>query len=136
MNIIGTSIVVGAAITILDAHVDAYFAGNGFVEELLHPHVYETVERAMFVLFSILVGICASRLIRKLKKAQREVNALEGILPICSSCKQIRDKEDKWQPIEIYVRDRSEAEFTHGICPECRDKLYGDYFKTHEFGTT
>ncbi|MDD4735721.1 MAG: hypothetical protein PHP44_06415 [Kiritimatiellae bacterium] len=52
---------------------------------------------------------------------------LEGILPVCASCKRIRDAEGNWHLIEVYVRARSDAEFTHGICPECAAKLYPDY---------
>jgi hypothetical protein len=59
-----------------------------------------------------------------LKAAHSEVNTLRGIIPICSSCKKIRDDEGFWQQVEVYVRNHSEADFTHGICPECLVKLY------------
>ena len=51
---------------------------------------------------------------------------LSGFLPICASCKKIRNGNGYWYQIETYIRDHSEAEFTHGICPECRKKLYPD----------
>lgn len=50
---------------------------------------------------------------------QADVRKLEGLLPICSYCKKIRDKNDNWHQIETYVAQRSDAEFSHGICPEC-----------------
>lgn len=53
---------------------------------------------------------------------------LEGFLPICASCKKIRDNEGNWQQLEAYIRDRSEAEFSHGICPDCARKLYPELF--------
>jgi PAS domain S-box-containing protein len=60
-----------------------------------------------------------------LREAQQaEVNQLRGLLPICASCKNIRDDRGYWSAIEVYVRDRSEVTFTHGICPACAQKLY------------
>jgi response regulator RpfG family c-di-GMP phosphodiesterase len=50
---------------------------------------------------------------------RRELWQLEGLLPICSYCKRIRDAADIWQPVERYVGERSGAEFSHGICPDC-----------------
>jgi GAF domain-containing protein len=66
------------------------------------------------------------KLIEQLQKALSEVKQLSGLLPICASCKKIRDDKGYWSQIEIYIRDRSEAEFTHGICPDCFKKLYPD----------
>jgi hypothetical protein len=55
------------------------------------------------------------------------------LLPICASCKKIRDDNGYWTQIEGYVRDHSEAEFSHGLCPECAEKLYPEYVsKTEE----
>ena len=50
---------------------------------------------------------------------------LTGILPICANCKKIRDDAGQWQHVERFIRDRSEAQFTHGICPDCKTRLYG-----------
>jgi PAS domain S-box-containing protein len=55
--------------------------------------------------------------------ARRRRRTLSGILPICSSCKKIRDSEGDWWPVEIYVRNHSEAEFSHGLCAECARHL-------------
>lgn len=55
----------------------------------------------------------------------RRVQFLEGFLPVCARCKRIRVRE-RWIPIEVYIDDHSEAEFTHSICPECFAVLYGD----------
>ena len=60
-----------------------------------------------------------------LRKAQEEeVRTLRGLLPICMHCKKIRDDNDCWQPIELYVRARSKADFSHGICPDCLASNY------------
>lgn len=64
------------------------------------------------------------KLILQLQKALAEVMQLSGLLPICASCKKIRDDKGYWNQIESYIRDHSEAEFSHGICPECMKKLY------------
>ena len=61
-----------------------------------------------------------------LKKALSEVKTLQGILPICSHCKKIRDDRGSWQVIEAYVYERSDAQFSHGICPECAKEYYPD----------
>ena len=66
------------------------------------------------------------RLMEDLQKALSEVKTLRGFLPICSNCKKIRDDNGYWNQIEAYIRDRSDAEFSHGICPECAKKLYPD----------
>ena len=65
------------------------------------------------------------RMIDELKEALANVKTLRGLIPICASCKKIRDDKGYWSQVEVYVRDRSEAEFSHGICPDCAKKLYG-----------
>jgi hypothetical protein len=67
------------------------------------------------------------QLILKLQKALTEVKQLSGLLPICASCKKIRDDKGYWGQIESYISDHSEAEFSHGICPDCMKKLYPDF---------
>jgi hypothetical protein len=64
------------------------------------------------------------RLLRELQEALAEVNRLSGLLPICASCKKIRDDKGYWRQIEAYIRDHSEAEFSHSICPACAEKMY------------
>ncbi len=66
------------------------------------------------------------QLILQLQKALTEVKQLSGLLPICASCKKIRDDKGYWNQIESYIRNHSEVEFSHGICPECMRKLYPD----------
>ena len=63
----------------------------------------------------------------ELRKKETEVKVLRGLLPICASCKQIRDDKGYWHKIEAYIRDHSEAEFSHGICPKCAEKLYPEF---------
>ena len=67
-------------------------------------------------------------LIDDLQEALDRVNLLSGMLPICASCKKSRDDKGYWNQIETYIRDHSEAEFSHGICPECAQKLYPELY--------
>jgi PAS domain S-box-containing protein len=69
------------------------------------------------------------QLIAELKEALDTIQVLTGIIPICASCKRIRDEEGDWQSIELYIRNHSTVEFSHGICPDCAAKLYPDFFK-------
>lgn len=65
-----------------------------------------------------------TELIAELREALEKIKTLRGILPICASCKKIRNDEGYWQQIEVYIRNHSDAEFSHGICPECIKILY------------
>ena len=65
-----------------------------------------------------LQGALAQR-VRELEDALSRVKTLQGLLPICSYCKKIRDDRNYWQQVEGYISDHSEAQFSHGICPEC-----------------
>lgn len=67
------------------------------------------------------------KLIQKLQYALDNVKTLKGMLPICARCKKVKDDTGYWQQVEEYVRDNSEAEFSHGLCPECMKKVYPDY---------
>ncbi len=62
----------------------------------------------------------------ELQETLKKVRTLTGLLPICASCKKIRDDKGYWEQIEVYIRERSEAEFSHSICPECAKELYPD----------
>jgi PAS domain-containing protein len=64
------------------------------------------------------------RLIDDLTTALADIRSLEGIIPICASCKKIRDDKGYWQQVENYVSSHTRAQFTHGLCPECRKRLY------------
>jgi hypothetical protein len=69
-----------------------------------------------------------SKVIAQLQEALAEVQILSGFLPICSSCKKVRDDHGYWNQIEAYISERSEAEFSHSICPECAEKMYPDIY--------
>ena len=64
--------------------------------------------------------------IARLRAALARIETLEGMLPICASCKKIRDEQGRWSQVEVYIRDRTRAQFTHSICPDCARRLYPD----------
>jgi hypothetical protein len=66
------------------------------------------------------------RLIRQLQEALANVKTLKGLLPICASCKKIRNDQGYWSQIEEYLQAHSDADFSHGLCPDCVHRLYGD----------
>jgi DNA repair exonuclease SbcCD ATPase subunit len=68
-------------------------------------------------------------LILELRDALSKIKTLSGMLPICSSCKKIRDDKGYWNQIESYIKSHSEAEFSHSICPECAKNIYPDFYK-------
>ena len=67
------------------------------------------------------------KLIGELTDALNHVHVLKGLLPICAACKKIRDDRGYWQQVETYIEQRTDAHFTHGICPDCMTRLYPEY---------
>jgi PAS domain S-box-containing protein len=63
-----------------------------------------------------------------LRESLAKIKTLGGLIPICASCKKIRDDQGYWQQVEVYIRDHSEAEFSHGLCPECAQRLYPEFY--------
>lgn len=64
--------------------------------------------------------------IQDLKKAMSEIKTLKGLIPICASCKKIRDDKGYWNQLETHIQQHSDAQFSHGLCPDCQENLYGD----------
>ena len=91
-------------------------------------NIVESIFESIMIL---IVGFTSIRLTLGLLS---KIQILEGLLPICSSCKKIRDGGNGWQNIETYIARHSNASFTHGLCQECMDKLYGGewYTKKHD----
>jgi hypothetical protein len=78
---------------------------------------------AMAGFIAVCVGV-AGNLLRRLRLANEEIKRLQGLLPICASCKKIRDEEGSWHQLEAFIVNHSEARFTHGYCPECAHRLF------------
>jgi CheY-like chemotaxis protein len=81
---------------------------------------------------SIRYAIERKKLLAQLEHSMKEVKTLKGFLPICANCKKIRDDKGYWTQIEAYVSAQTDAEFTHGICPDCANILYGRYMAKKE----
>jgi hypothetical protein len=84
------------------------------------------------LLFAIAFALAASlwRINRKLGAAITEVRTLSGFIPICASCKNVRDDAGYWQSVEAYIASRSAAQFSHSICNSCGPRLYGEDWPT------
>jgi AmiR/NasT family two-component response regulator len=103
---------------------------------LLKPPKAAEIERAITIAMARFADMMELRRLnaelqirnQKLQEALIKVKTLRGLLPICASCKKIRDDQGYWQQVEVYVRDHSDAEFSHGLCPDCARKLYPDFF--------
>ena len=74
-------------------------------------------------------------LIVRLQQALAQMEMFRGILPICSSCKKIRDDNGFWYEIERYIASHSQAQFSHSICPDCEEELYPDYSERRDSAT-
>ncbi len=94
--------------------------------------MFEKQVRRLLLAHEYNIKIYTDRLIEEKERTESalaEVKELKGLLPICSSCKKIRDDSGYWNQIESYISDHSKAEFTHGICPDCARKLYPEFYK-------
>lgn len=97
---------------------------SGFLREDLGParHIAET-------LLSVLLGISADALatLRKTAQMRHQIRTLSGLLPICAWCKKVRDDRGYWDQLEHYVHSRTDASFSHSICPDCKEKVLKDF---------
>jgi len=118
---------------------------NDSLEATLHPFFYQTrwfLGACLATLIGSAVSAYALR-VRALTARQRflaarveeelnRVKVLRGLLPICASCKKIRDDQGYWSHVETYIGQHSQADFSHGICPDCLGRLYPDYVEEAE----
>lgn len=98
--------------------VDPIFGRDGTVISVVHT-ARDVTER-------IRTQEEKEKLLSDLKKALEQVKTLRGLIPICSNCKKIRDDQGYWRLLESYIEHHSEARFSHGLCPDCSEKLYGE----------
>lgn len=101
-----------------------YLEKNSISSALLHRSISYSVERKKAMQDK-------EDLLSDLSEALNRIEQLQGILPICASCKKIRNNGGNWEQIEVYIKKHSNAEFTHSICPDCMNKLYPDMNKRH-----
>jgi DNA repair exonuclease SbcCD ATPase subunit len=105
----------------LHTRTEALEAANRQLEENRHQLVEALEERQR-------EAKERERLISELEDALSKVRTLSGLLPICSSCKNIRDDQGYWKQMEAYISEHSEAEFSHSMCPPCAQKLYPEVY--------
>jgi DNA-binding NtrC family response regulator len=105
--------------------------GTGAVAAGAQDFLYKNESSPRLVLRSILYAIERFKLqnerealLHDLQQALTNIKTLHGLLPICINCKKIRDDGGYWHQIETYIRSHSDADFSHGLCPQCRDTLY------------
>jgi len=89
----------------------------------LGSHVAATILRGSVIL---VMALWFARLAEHEGAVHRHVQRLEGLLPICCFCKSIRTQAGDWEPLEAYISERSEAQFSHGFCPSCGEQHYPD----------
>jgi len=103
-------------VTGLDAGADDYLT-KPFDKDELHSRI-RVGERILALQTSL------SERVKELRKALDEIKTLQGIIPICMHCHRIRSGHEAWEKLEKYVEERSEAQFSHSLCPECLEKYY------------
>ncbi len=81
---------------------------------------------------AIRYAIERKKLLIQLEHSTKEIKKLRGFLPICANCKKIRDDKGYWTQVEVYISSHSETEFSHGICPECAERLYPQLYRKEE----
>ncbi len=147
-KVILLSVFFGLLVWAIDATVDYYvFYEGSFIDLFIlnvpqHEVYIRLVILITFIVFGLILSKTISRLhiankqnqklVNELKIAMADIKKLSGFLPICASCKKIRDDNGYWNQIESYIRDHSEAQFSHGICPECAEKLYPEFIKKND----
>lgn len=132
---------------IVSAHYDILEKIVSFSAQHENWELDEAITVSIFLVFALAVfslrrwqelrktQICLLQYNAELQQALSEIKQLRGILPICAKCKKIRDDIGYWHQVETYIGNHSEAEFTHGICPDCITKLYPDFKEEPEEGT-
>lgn len=107
---------------------------SAMVDAVVHP------ERPYFDSEHIIVGVVTglvaiglfgmlSIYVASLRRALSDIKTLKGLLPICSACNKIRTSDDRWHVLEKYISERTEATFTHSLCPECARRLYPEMYR-------
>lgn len=125
-----------ARVTVLVAALSSALIVGALLYKPVVPATWKAVFNRGISLCAVwttaLLGLRLKKAERKREQAVRDSRILRGLLPICASCKKIRDDKGYWTQIEKYIGAHSEADFTHGICPECSISLYPELFDKHE----
>jgi hypothetical protein len=102
----------------------------GFTNSPSGGELWKVIFNRSLAIFAVwtttILGIQRESAMKKREKALTDLQVLQGMLPICSSCKKIRDEKGNWNQLERYIQKHSEAEFTHGLCLDCAKQLFPD----------
>jgi DNA-binding NtrC family response regulator len=101
------------------------------VQKGAQDYLFKGEPSSTAIIRTIRYAIERQRMTTEIKRGLDHIKTLQGMLPICSACKNIRDDEGYWNRIESYISEHSEVKFTHSICPDCAKKLYPEFYK-HE----
>jgi uncharacterized paraquat-inducible protein A len=123
------TVAVGAFVFWLMARIVLTVLFERTMGELMSPSLVQGMSFVIFATLNVLsilglITLNFQRVEDDLLRSVDEIKTLRGIIPICSSCKKIRDDQGYWKQLEAYMKDHADITFSHGICPECRDKLY------------
>ncbi|MCK4323218.1 MAG: hypothetical protein KAW89_01710 [Armatimonadetes bacterium] len=124
-KVVVASLILGLTVWVVDSALTYFFIHTTPFWDLLIVDVprHDLYARSLVLVCFLIFGILVCRTLAQQKQALEEIRVLRGILPICSYCKKIRSDRGYWQEVEAYIRERSDAEFSHGICPDCLAKL-------------
>jgi len=129
-------VMVGIVVFFVASYFDIFEQMIKFTEQYEHLELDELISLSFYC--SVVLTLFSIRRWKELQKAHQvlaeqneqlqkavsEIKSLKGIVPICAVCKSIRNDKGYWEQIEIYIRNRSEAEFSHGLCPECTTDMH------------
>jgi len=103
------------------------YDGKEIFEEITATPVFDENGKIKYIIEELRDITKLLKLETVINSLRNEVNTLQGLLPICSSCKKVRDDKGYWSEVVKYISDRSEAKFSHSICPECLKDLYPEF---------
>lgn len=142
-TILIASIILGLLAGLVDTIIDFlfFYPGRSFWGLLFSDVPQQEIYTRFLIFVSFVIfGFICGKIVARLKKTQdeknqlidhlqqtlKEIKTLQGIIPICASCKNIRDDKGFWSKVESYLKKHSGVQFSHGICPDCAKKLYPD----------
>lgn len=136
-NLIYIAVIASIAFWVFDSMIDTYlFMEGSLLENLTGLSIMEIWMRVAIMIMIIGFAVYSrkklmerDRLIIELQGALDQIKTLKGLIPICSYCKNIRDDKGIWNKIESYLAKEADADFTHGMCPECATKVRDEAFK-------
>lgn len=120
---IGLAAGLGVAVSLVAAK---FWVTLTFEHQFMPPWA-DTVNTGIRLLVFVGLAYMISRIAAQKRELEQRVEELEGILPICSFCKKIRDEDGRWEQVESYVSHRSAAEFSHSVCTDCEKEHYGEH---------